>query len=142
MIYAFPCDLTPDDDKWLVVTFADVPEAVSGGRDRAEALRRASDALAVALAGYVHNGWEIPQPSALSVGQELVAVPSVVAAKLALYSAMKAQQVTKVELAKRLGVSEAAIRRLANPDHRSHIDQVNKALTALGCNLVVEVVPT
>lgn len=141
MIYAFPCDLTPDDDGWFVVTFADVPEAVSGGRDRAEALRQASDALAVALAGYVHNGWEIPEPSSLSVGQELVAVPSVVAAKLALYSAMKDQQVTKVELAKRLGVSEAAIRRLANPDHRSHIGQVNKALTVLGCSLMVEVVP-
>lgn len=142
MIYAFPCDLTPDDDEWFVVTFADVPEAIGGGRDRVEALRQASDALAVALAGYVHNGWEIPEPSVPSVGQELIAVPSVVAAKLALYSAMKAQQVTKVELAKRLGVSEAAIRRLANPDHRSHIGQVNKALTALGCNLVVEVVPT
>ena len=142
MIYAFPCDLTPDDDEWFVVTFADVPEAVSGGRDRAEALREDSDALAAALAGYVHNGWEIPEPRALSAGQDLVSVPSVVAAKLALYSAMKAQQVTKVELAKRLGVSEAAIRRLANPDHRSHIGQVSKALTALGCNLVVEVVPT
>lgn len=55
---------------------------------------------------------------------------------------MKVQKVTKVELARRLGVSETAIRRLANPDHRSHIGQVNKALTALGCNLVVEVVPT
>lgn len=141
MIYAFPCDLTPDDDEWFVGTFVDVPEAISGGLGRAEALRQASDALAVALAGYVHNGWEIPEPSALSAGQDLVAVPSVVAAKLALYSAMKAQQVTKVELAKRLGVSEAAIRRLANPDHRSHIGQVNKALTALGCNLVVEVAP-
>lgn len=71
----------------------------------------------------------------------MVAVPAVVAAKLALYSAMQAQQLTKVELARRLGVSEAAARRLLNPDHRSHIGQVNKALAAVGHSLVVEVVP-
>lgn len=141
MIYAYPCDLTPDDDGWLAATFADVPEAIGGGPDRAEAVFRAADALAVALSGYVHNGWEIPEPKALAAGQELVAVPTVVAAKLALYSAMRAQQVTKVELARRLGVSEAAVRRLVNPDHRSHIGQVNKALAAMGCSLVVEVVP-
>ena len=141
MIYAYPCDLTLDEDGWLVATFADVPEAVGGGPDRVEALRQAAEALAAALSGYVHSGLEIPEPSALAAEQESVAVPTVVAAKLALYSAMRVQQLTKVELARRLGVSEAAARRLLNPDHRSHIGQVNKALAAVGHSLVVEVVP-
>ncbi|MCY4433535.1 MAG: hypothetical protein OXE45_07670 [bacterium] len=140
MIYTYPCDLTRDDE-WLVATFAVVTEAISGGPDRAEALVQAIEALAFALSGYIHNGWDIPEPSVQAAGQEMVAVPTVVAAKLALYSAMRAQQVTKVELARRLGVSEAAVRRLVNPDHRSHIGQVNKALAAVGHSLVVEVVP-
>ena len=71
---------------------------------------------------------------------QLVAVPTVVAAKLALFSAMRAQRITKVELAGRLGISESAVRKLANPDHRSHISQVQKALRAVGRSLVVEVI--
>ena len=139
MIYAYPCQLTPDVDGGLVATFPDVPEAITGGKDRAEALAMAEDALATALAGYVHEKWDIPTPSDAVDGQESVPVPTVVAAKLALYTAMRAQRVTNVELAGRLGVSESAVRKLTNPDHRSHMSQVQKALRAVGRNLKVEV---
>ena len=140
MIYAYPCNLTPGQDGGLVVTFPDVPEAITNGENRPQALEMAEDALAAALAGFVHERWEIPVPSTPVEGQELVAVPTVVAAKLALYSAMRAQHVTKVELASRLGISESAVRKLANPDHRSHINQVQKALHAVGHSLVIEVI--
>ena len=139
MIYAYLCQFILDEDGVLVATFPDVPESISGGKDRTEALAMAEDALAVALAGYVHEKRDIPAPSAVSDGQELVAVPTVVAAKLALYTAMRAQRVTKVELASRLGISESAVRKLANPDHRSHISQVQKALREVGRSMVIEV---
>ena len=74
----------------------------------------AEDALATALAGYVHEKWDIPAPNKAGDGQVSVPVPTVVAAK-ALYSAMKAQRITKVELADRLGVSESAVRKLGLP---------------------------
>ena len=51
MIYAYPCKSTPDEDGALVVTFPDVPEAITGGKDPVEALAMAEDALATALAG-------------------------------------------------------------------------------------------
>ena len=140
MVYAYPCNLTPDEDGGLVATFPDVPEAITCGENRSRALEMAEDALATALAGYVQEKWEIPVPSALDEGQDLVAVPTVVAAKLALYSAMRAQHITKVELAGRLGISESAVRKLADPDHRSHISQVQKALRAMGHSLVIEVI--
>ena len=139
MIYAYPCQLTPDEDGGVVATFPDVPEAITGGRDRDEALALAEDAIAVALAGYVHEKWDIPTPRAATGGQVSVAVPAVIAAKLALYSAMKEQRITKVELAQRLGVSESAVRKLTNPDHRSHVSLVQKALRAVGQSLRVEV---
>ena len=66
-------------------------------------------------------------------------MPAVVAAKLALYSAMRTQRITKVELADKLGVSESAVRKLTNPDHRSHVSQVQRALRAVGRRLKVEV---
>jgi len=140
MVYAYPCNLTPDEDGGLVASFPDVPEAITCGENRSRALEMAEDALATALAGYVQEKWEIPVPSALDEGQDLVAVPTVVAAKLALYSAMRAQHITKVELAGRLGISESAVRKLADPDHRSHISQVQKALRAIGHSLVIEVI--
>ena len=139
MLYAYPCELAADEDGGLAVTFPDVPEAITGRDDRAEALSMAEDALATALAGYVHEKRELPAPGEAADGRGLVAVPPVVAAKLALYSAMREQGVTKVELARRLGISESAVRKLANPDHRSHVSQVQRALRAVGRSIRVEV---
>ena len=95
--------------------------------------------MVTALAGYVHNRWDIPLPSEPIDDQVSVPVPAIVAAKLALYTAMRSQRTTKVELARRLGVSESAVRKLTNPDHRSHMSQVQKALRAVGRNINVEV---
>ena len=139
MIYAYPCELATDDDGTLVVTFPDVPEAITGGQDRTEALRLAADALAVALAGYVHDQRDIPEPSSAADGQELVSVPAVAAAKLALCSSMRAQRITKSELARRLGSSASAVDKLTDPDRSSSIAQVQKALVAVGCSLTIEV---
>ncbi len=139
MTYAYPCALTPAEDGSLIATFPDVPEAITADSDLAEALAMAEDALATALAGYVHEKRDIPAPSDTAAGQELIPVSPVVAAKLALYSAMRAQRITKVELARRLGISESAARKLTNPDHRSHVSQVHRALRAVGRSLRVEV---
>jgi hypothetical protein len=46
------------------------------------------------LAVYVQKGWDIPVPSPLADGQELVAVLPVDAGKLALYTAMREQGIT------------------------------------------------
>ena len=139
MNFSYPCELVADADGHLAASFPDVPEAITGGADRLEAMEMAGDALAVALAGYVHQKRDIPAPRAAEAGQELIAVPTVVAAKLALYAAMRAQRITKAELARRLGVSESAVRKLTNPEHRSHIGHVQRALQAVGHNLAIDV---
>lgn len=138
MRYAYPCVLTPEENGGYSVSFPDVPEALTCGDDRSESLTLAEDALAAALGAYVHCGEDIPVPSIAAKGQPLVAVRPVVAAKLALYSAIRRQGITKVALAARLGVSEGAVRKLLNPDHRSHIGRVERALQAVGRGLVVE----
>ena len=138
MQYSYPCVLNPEEGGGFWVSFPDVPGALTSGKDWAEAIAMAEDALGVALAGYVRERWDIPTPSPAAEGQVLIAVPPIVAAKLALYSAMRAQGITKVALAARLGLSESVVRRLLNPDHRSHIGQVEKALRAVGRSLVVE----
>ena len=131
MMNVYPCKLATDDNGGFVATFPDVRGAVAGGRSRAEALTMAESALAAALAGHVYRGWEIPAPSHAVDGQELVAVPPVTAAKLALYTAMRQRRLTHEQLATRVGISEAAARRLLDPRHRSPIDRVEAALRAV-----------
>ena len=139
MIYAYPCELVADDRGALVATFPDVPEAITGADSRAEALCLAADALAAALAGYVHDGRGIPEPSEPADCQELVTVDAMTAAKLALYSAMRAKGISEAELARRIGASASAVRELADPDRSSSVGQLSTALDAAGCRLAVEV---
>ena len=54
---AYAATLTPDEeDGGFVVTFRDVPEAITQGDTLDEALHNAADALTVALDGYVGVG--------------------------------------------------------------------------------------
>ena len=73
MRYAYPCELAVDEDGAFVATFPDVPEPITGGSDRAEALALAEDALAAALAGYALAKRDFPVPSEAVNGQTLVA---------------------------------------------------------------------
>lgn len=139
MVYSYPCEITSDEDGEMVVSFPDVPEAITGGRDRSEALRLAADALSAALAGYVHDRRDIPSPNTASPDQVLVSVPAVMTAKLALYSALRSQNITESELARRLGVRRSTVRKLTDPDSRSRIGQLQEALDAVGCRLVIDV---
>ena len=139
MIYAYPCELVADDQGALVATFPDVPEAITGAGGRAEALHLAADALATALAGYVHDGRDIPKPSEPADRQELVTVDTVTAAKLALYSAMRAQDISEAELARRIGASAPVVRKLTDPDRSSSVGQLSTALEAAGCRLALDV---
>ena len=145
MRYAFPCDIVFDEEEKEAtgreaygVTFPDIPGAITCGWSWEEAVEMAEDCLAVALSFYIDDNEDIPTPSPLADGQVLIAVPPIVAAKLALYTAMRTQGITKVALAARLGLSESAVRKLVNPDHRSHISSVERALRAVGRTLVVE----
>lgn len=55
MQYVYPCVLTPEDDGGFFVSFPDVPEALTGGDDRAEALEMAEDCDIVPIGG--PEGW-------------------------------------------------------------------------------------
>ena len=87
MRYSYPCSLTPEEDGGYSVSFPNVPEALTCGDDRAEALEMAQDALTVALGMYVQSGEDIPVPSQAADGQDMVTIPSIIASKLAFNKA-------------------------------------------------------
>ena len=140
MQYAYPCNLILDreEGEGFIVTFPDVPGAITGAQTREESLFLAEDALVAMLAVYVQQQWKIPTPSPVVADQELVALPPIAAAKLALYTAMREQEITGDALAVCLNLSDSAIRKLLDPDCYSHISQIMKALRAVGRSLVIE----
>ncbi|WP_420636242.1 type II toxin-antitoxin system HicB family antitoxin [Candidatus Palauibacter sp.] len=87
--------MTPEKNGGYSVSFPNVPAALTCGDDRDEALAMAEDALTVALGSYMQCREDIPVPDTVAGEQEMVAVPLVVAAKLALYTAMREQGLTK-----------------------------------------------
>ena len=133
---AWPAELARQGDGSILVSFADIPEALTEGENESEALALARDCLIAALGGYIGTRREIPRPSAAR-GRPMIALPALVAAKIALYCAMRADRIGNTALAARLGVSEGAVRRLLDLDHRSHIGQIEKALQALGVQLTI-----
>jgi antitoxin HicB len=138
MRYIYPVKIERDEDGRYVARALDVPEAITDGATREEALHEMSEALGAALAGYANEGRVVPEPSETAIGLFLVPVAPLVAAKLALGAAMREKGVSNVGLAQRLGLSEGAVRRLVDPDHASRLDRVVTALSALGHSLIIE----
>lgn len=60
------------DESGIVVTFRDVPEAITGGETFGEALEYAKDALTVAKDFYTERGQVPPVPSAPMPGDVMV----------------------------------------------------------------------
>ncbi|MDA8050846.1 MAG: type II toxin-antitoxin system HicB family antitoxin [Rhodospirillales bacterium] len=137
MRYAYPAAIV-EEPEGFTVTFPDVPEAITAGATRAEALERACDVLVTALSFYVGEEKPLPRPSAAH-GRPVVFVPVLEAAKLALHDAMLAARLSNVELARRMGRDEKAIRRLRDLLHASHIEDLEAALRMLGRRLEVNV---
>jgi len=108
MKLVYPIDLIKQDDGSFLVCFPDIPEALTDGETKDEALSEAVDCLIAALGGYINDRRDIPVPSLPKPGQEAIIVPPLVSAKLALYQAMRETQITRVALGKRIGVSEGA----------------------------------
>jgi antitoxin HicB len=137
---AYPVTLTADPvDGGFVVTFEDLPEAITQGETVPEALAEVADALEEAVAGRIRRGDLIPEPSP-AADRPLVPVPVQTAAKAALYLALQETGITKAELAVRLGCDEKEVRRLLDPRHPSKLPRIQKALAALGKGLSVRLV--
>src|ERR1700722_16308905 len=124
-------------DGRILVEFVDLPRVATDGKDDREAMEEAIDTLGSDLSIRLSRREEIPAPSAAKRDQRLVPVPLWLAPKLALYLAMRDQQVNNSELARRLGVHEGVLRRML--EHASKAEKIQAALAALGKQMTVEV---
>lgn len=138
-VYVYPASLDPQPEGGFTVLFPDVPEGITEGDTRAEALAHAADALETALSFYVENRKPLPKAGKAKRGQVMVEVSPLAQAKLALYETMRARKVGKAELARRLDCHLMQIDRLLDLCHASKLEQVAKALAVLGKRIVIDV---
>ena len=139
--FIYPVQLSRDEDGRILVKFPDFPFGATDGADVEEALIQARDCLEELLAFYIDEGRTIPAPTpkAKSSGLLTVAPGPVIAAKVALHQAVRDAGITKVALAKRLGVGEKEVRRMLDPRYATKIPALDRALTALGKRLEITV---
>ena len=137
--FVYPARLEPGDAPGVtVVTFPDIPEAITEGATISEARAMAADALGLALLAYVRDGRPLPRPSPRG-RLEAVSVKPDIAAKLALIAAFNDAEISRRELARRLGKDEKGIRRMLDPMYPTKLAPLSAALAELGQRLVVTV---
>jgi len=134
---AFRCRLEPEDEGGYVVTFPDLPFGATQGETESEAVLEAADCLETILAVLVQEGREIPEPSILQADERWISPTAVTAAQVALYKAMRRENISAAELAARLGLPIADICRLTDLATYPALEQIERALAALGHRLTV-----
>jgi antitoxin HicB len=130
--FVYPVALAEDQEGGYVVSCRDLPEVITQGDTREDALEAAEGALQAASEMRIQDDEDIPAASEAQRGEVLVAVPIGTAMKVALYLAMREQGVNKSELARRLGVDEKEARRMLDPKHSTKIPALERALHLLG----------
>lgn len=135
----YPARFKPAPEGGFVVTFRDIPEAITQGDTIDEAEEMAADALVTAMEFYFDDKRPVPFPSAAKRGDHLVALPPSLWAKVLLLNEMLAQNVTPSELAARLKTRPQDVNRVINLRHPTKIDRLNDAMVAMGRKLEVRV---
>jgi antitoxin HicB len=133
----YPARFSEAPEGGFVVTFRDIPEAITQGDSEDEAMEMAEDVLLSSMEFYLEARRAVPAPSAAQPGERLVHLPASVAAKVLLLNEQLAQGVSNAELARRMGTRPQEVQRITNLAHATKIDTIDRALRALGRELTL-----
>lgn len=133
--FAFPAHFEPDlIDGGFIITFRDVPEAITQSDTYEQGLSEASDCLAEAIAAYIDDQRPLPIPTPKLQGEDLIPVPLEIAWKAKLYSRLCNQHLTISQLANQLGEDKRKIANLIDPHYSLNPILAQKVLKVLGCS--------
>ncbi|WP_269932491.1 type II toxin-antitoxin system HicB family antitoxin [Aminobacter sp. HY435] len=139
MDYIYGAKIEADPEGGFLVTFPDVPEAITSGETMAEARASGAEALGLALRGVAAMGRPLPKPQSADQGLVSIAVAPDTALKLAVVEAFAQSGISKRELARRLNKAETEARRILDPDHPTKLPVLQATLALLGKEIVVSV---
>jgi antitoxin HicB len=130
-------NIQEDSNGEYLVTFPDVPEAVTTVEKLTELQTQAVDALVSAFDFYIEDKKPIPIPQ--NIGVDYITLPVGLAAKVYLYNEWLASNLKKTDIASKIGVAPSNLDRLFNMRYRSKIEAIEQALAALGKHLDINV---
>jgi len=133
----YPAKFAEAPEGGFVVTFRDIPEAITQGDTEAETMEMAEDVLMSSMEHYLEERRTVPAPSSPEAGERLVHLPASVAAKVLLLNEQLAQGVSNAELARRMGTRPQEVQRITNLGHATKIDTIDRAMRALGKELML-----
>ncbi len=131
MLYPAKFDL---EDGCYVVTFRDIPEALTQGYSFDEAKEMSLDALVTALDFYFDDQKTVPVPSPAQEGEHLIELPISIWSKILLLNTMLEARISQADLAKQMQKSRQEMQRIIDLNHNTKIDTIVDALKILGKN--------
>ena len=135
----YPASLEQAEEGGFVVTFRDIPEAITQAATETEAMEMARDALITAMDFYVEDRRAVPAPSQAEAGESLIDLPPSISAKVLLLNELIQEKISNAELARRLVTSPQTVNRLTTLTHPTKIDALAEVFAALGKRLDVVV---
>ena len=135
----YPATLTPNGEGGYIVTFRDVPEAITEIWDRNELKETATDCLVTAVDFYIEDHRLFPAPSKTKKDDVIIQLPISISAKILLLNTMVSGNIRPVDLAKKMGIKPQEVNRIIDTGHTTKIDTIAKALSVLGKNLQLSI---
>lgn len=140
----FPISIEPDDNGTVLITCPSLPEVTTFAESGPDIFERARDAIEEALAARLAH-WQdvdLPGPEAIAAAfntGHAVKISLQSSIKVLLFLACRQEEVSRAELARRLGWHREQVDRLFRLDHNSRLDQIDAALRVLGKDIDVEI---
>lgn len=139
-MFAYPALFEASDGGGFVVSFRDIPEALTQGDSLEDAKAEAVAALETAMEFYLEDERAVPVPSKPQKGEVIVALPVETAAKVALLNAMVQKRMRPVDLARAMNVRPQEVTRIMDAQHATRMSTMEKALKAVGLRVELMVV--
>lgn len=139
-MFSYPAAIKKDANGSYLVTFPDVPEAITYGDSLAEASDHAVEALETALSFYIDAGKPLPSPGKIKRPHIAIEPTMTGMLKLAIYQSMREGGVRKSDLARKMGCHLMQIDRLLDLTHASTLAQLEAALAALSRKVHMDLV--
>lgn len=127
--------LDVDDNDTFLVTAPAFPEVTTFGVDQREALVQGRAAIEEAIAARIADHEDIPNPVRDPGKGSFVQLSALIFLKSALYMICKLDNISRAELARRLGWGREQVDRLFRIDHNSRLDQLEAAFKAVGADI-------
>lgn len=135
----YPATLSPNGEGGYIVTFRDVPEAITEIWDKNELKETATDCLVTAVDFYIEDHRLFPAPSKTKKDDVIIQLPISISAKILLLNTMVSGNIRPVDLAKKMGIKPQEVNRIIDTGHTTKIDTIAKALSVLGKNLQLSI---